>query len=230
MDLNLSPGTLSSLCRLSEEVEVTVSGCFEKFFKNNPPGITEIFSRHRFFIAGAGGLGSNVAHMIVRSGAVDIVIADFDVVSESNLNRQFYFYDQIGMNKTDALCENLIRINPDLRIEKVTGRLSPADFKDYIDASVDLVFECFDNPASKAELTRFCLSERPDLPFVAVSGIGGDGPPEEIKKIRKTENFFIVGDERSDCDELGTLACRVTLAAALQVHAAMDMLKEKTER
>ena len=50
-------------------------------------------------IAGAGGLGSNCALHLVRSGVGRLVIADFDVVNDSNLNRQFYFRDQIGRKK-----------------------------------------------------------------------------------------------------------------------------------
>ena len=46
-------------------------------------------------IAGAGGLGSNCAASLARTGVGKLIIADFDVVSEANLNRQFYFYDQI---------------------------------------------------------------------------------------------------------------------------------------
>ena len=57
-------------------------------------------------IGGAGGLGSNVAVNLVRSGITDIKIADFDVIEQSNLNRQFYFRDQIGQNKVNALYEN----------------------------------------------------------------------------------------------------------------------------
>jgi molybdopterin/thiamine biosynthesis adenylyltransferase len=54
-------------------------------------------------IAGAGGIGSNVAVHLVRSGVESIKIADFDRIEKSNLNRQFYFYDQIGMYKSEAV-------------------------------------------------------------------------------------------------------------------------------
>ena len=54
----------------------------------------------RVGIAGAGGLGSNCAMHLVRSGVKHITIADFDVVNESNLNRQFFFHDQIGQKRS----------------------------------------------------------------------------------------------------------------------------------
>ena len=61
----------------------------------------------RIGIAGVGGIGSNVACMLVRSGLPFLKIIDFDVVDEGNLNRQFYFADQVGMQKVTALSENL---------------------------------------------------------------------------------------------------------------------------
>jgi len=68
-------------------------------------------------IAGEGGLGSNCAMNLVRCGFDNFIIMDFDKIDASNLNRQFYFAEQIGMLKTEALKQNLKRINPDVKIE-----------------------------------------------------------------------------------------------------------------
>jgi sulfur carrier protein ThiS adenylyltransferase len=64
-------------------------------------------------IAGLGGLGSNVAVALVRTGPGRLVLADFDIVEEPNLNRQQYFLDQVGHHKVDACMANLLRIRPD---------------------------------------------------------------------------------------------------------------------
>ena len=63
--------------------------------------------KFRVGIAGAGGLGSNCAIALARSGVGTIVLSDFDVIEEPNLNRQYYFIDQVGMMKTVALKENI---------------------------------------------------------------------------------------------------------------------------
>ena len=68
--------------------------------------IVEIKNHLRKFrvgIAGAGGLGSNCAVALARSGIGTLVISDFDVIEESNLTRQYFFTDQVGMLKTEAL-------------------------------------------------------------------------------------------------------------------------------
>ena len=64
-------------------------------------------SKFKVGIAGAGGLGSNCATALARSGVGTLVIADYDKIEECNLNRQYYFTDQIGKLKTDALKENV---------------------------------------------------------------------------------------------------------------------------
>jgi sulfur carrier protein ThiS adenylyltransferase len=104
----------------------------------------------RIGIAGAGGLGSNCAMNLVRSGFTQFVIVDFDVVEESNLNRQFYFYDQIGRPKVDALKENLLRINPDLSIKPWQLKLDKQNMANIFKACT-VVVEAFDKPRCKAE-------------------------------------------------------------------------------
>ena len=76
-----------------------------------------ILERAKIGVAGLGGLGSNVLSHLVRAGVRRFVAADFDVVSESNLNRQFFFAEQVGRKKTEALAENLRRIDSDLELD-----------------------------------------------------------------------------------------------------------------
>ena len=63
-------------------------------------------------LAGLGGLGSNCAVHLVRTGFRRLVLVDFDLVEPSNLNRQFYFPDQIGQAKASALRDNLRASTP----------------------------------------------------------------------------------------------------------------------
>ena len=95
-------------------------------------------------IAGAGGLGSNVAMLLVRAGMKKLVIADFDTVNESNLNRQFFFRRQLGEKKIDALAANLREIEPDLALELHDVRLTP-DNADFVFAGCQIIVEAFDS-------------------------------------------------------------------------------------
>ena len=63
-------------------------------------------------IVGLGGLGSNIAYMLARAGVGSLILVDFDKVDITNLNRQQYKANQIGLLKTDALSANLKEIAP----------------------------------------------------------------------------------------------------------------------
>ena len=90
-------------------------------------------------IAGAGGLGSNCAFNLVRAGVKNLKIVDFDKVEYSNLNRQFYFIDQAGKNKVEALSENLKRINPDIAVDLLVDRVEAGNIEK-IFSDCDIIF------------------------------------------------------------------------------------------
>lgn len=194
-------------------------------FRANVPGVTPVLRQASAFIGGAGGLGSNVAVMLVRAGIGKLCIVDFDCVSISNLNRQNYGVAQIGRIKVEALRENLLQINPALIVEIHCERLTDKNFSILVPDDVDLIFECFDDPGAKAALCRFALTQRSAIPFIAVSGIGGAGPLENIRTVRKSPTFYLIGDGESDVsDGNGTLSTRVIAAAAAQAHCGIQIL------
>lgn len=171
-------------------------------------------------IAGAGGLGSNVAANLVRSGFCRLKIVDFDSVEASNLNRQFYFLAQTGRPKTEALRENLVRINPDAAIEVLTGRVEAANAAALF-AGCDVVVEALDRPEDKRLLVE-CQLNFPGL-LVAASGLGGWGESDRIRVHRIKENFYLVGDLTTgvapDCPPLAPC---VAIAAAKQADVILS--------
>ena len=151
-------------------------------------------------IAGLGGLGSNVAMMLVRSGVEELVLVDFDCVEESNLNRQIYFRKHIGMKKTEACSEILKMINPDVKLELRDVRLSekniPEIFKD-----CKIVCEALDSAESKAVLAETVLSEMKDVYVVSGCGISGLSTPNTIVTTHKFGKIYVCGDGTSDDTE-----------------------------
>ena len=97
-------------------------------------------------VAGLGGLGSHVSVFLVRAGVGHLHLIDFDKVDLTNLNRQHYFISHLGMDKTEALKEQLLQINPWLDIktscERVTEENIPRLFQ-----KADIICEAFDRPA-----------------------------------------------------------------------------------
>jgi sulfur carrier protein ThiS adenylyltransferase len=165
-----------------------------------------------------------VAVALARSGVGRLLLVDFDVVEPSNLNRQQYFVDQIGMPKVEALAANLARINPYVLCERHAIRLAAADGA-RVFAGCDVVAECFDNPTAKAELAKAMRKHLPGVPLVAVSGIAGYGPATEIVSRRVLGNHFLVGDGASAAQPgTGLLAPRVTVAAGHQANIILRLL------
>lgn len=173
-------------------------------------------------IAGAGGLGSNCALHLVRAGVRRFVICDFDVVSAANLNRQFYFRDQIGQKKIVALAANLRRIEPDLDLDLRDIRVDAAHAADVF-RTCDIVVEAFDTTDAKMALLGALLPR--ERPIVAASGIAGWGRSGDLIVRRIGRNLVMVGDgERGIAPDCPPQAPRVALAAALQANAVISEL------
>lgn len=173
-------------------------------------------------IAGAGGLGSNCALHLVRAGVRRFVICDFDVVSAANLNRQFYFRDQIGQKKIVALAVNLRRIEPDLDLDLRDIRVDAAHAADVF-RTCDIVVEAFDTTDAKMALLGALLPR--ERTIVAASGIAGWGRSGNLIVRRIGRNLVMVGDgERGIAPDCPPQAPRVALAAALQANAVVSEL------
>jgi len=175
-------------------------------------------------VAGLGGLGSVVASSLARAGIGKLIIADFDIVEASNLNRQQYFLSQIGMKKTDAMLENLGRMNPYLEIDSHSIKLDSKSITELF-AQADIISECFDKPEAKQMIVETVLSKMPQKRIVCASGLAGFGRSNIIQTQKLSPKFILVGDCHSGIGEgVGLYAARVGIAANHQANAIIEML------
>ena len=194
-----------------------------EYFAHRDPAVLGVLRKSSVGIAGAGGLGSNVAIALARAGVGRLVIADYDKVEPSNLNRQQYFLDQVGERKVEALRENLLAINPyslyDIHDVRVTRRNAAAIF-----GRVDVLVEAFDKAEAKEMLIEASLSKFPGRPIVAASGLAGYGGNRRVHT-RRLGNLYICGDESSQCPKgISPMAPRVALVAAMQANLVVELL------
>lgn len=183
-------------------------------------------SKYCVGIAGAGGLGSNCAVSLLRTGIGKLVIADFDIVDSSNLNRQFYFKNQVGLPKVKALKENLIAINPDAQIDiyniKLESQNIPELFK-----NCDVIVEAFDKSEMKVMIIETCSINFPEKPLIVGSGLAGWGNNQDIKT-EQYGNLYFCGDFNSEVGEdLPPLAPRVNIVANMQANIVLEILMRK---
>lgn len=180
-------------------------------------------------ICGLGGLGSNIAIALARAGIGKLILIDFDKVDITNLHRQQYKANQIGMCKTEALQNNLKEINPYLETKIHTICLDESNAKDVL-ADADIICEAFDNAEAKANIVNFVLSEMPNKYIVAASGMAGLDSANLIKTRKVSKRFYLCGDEVSDIkDGIGLVSTRVMLCAAHQAHTVLRIIAEEYE-
>lgn len=179
----------------------------------------EKLSSVRIGIAGAGGLGSNCAMHLVRAGVRHLVIADFDTVSEANMNRQFFFRDQIGRKKVEALEDNLRRIEPELKLDMRDIKLDKSNTKQTF-SGCDIIVEALDVAKEKSMLLHALLPL--GKPIIAASGIAGWGNSLDVSLRRIGKNLVLIGDTTSDiASGLAPQSPRVGIAAAMQANAVI---------
>jgi sulfur carrier protein ThiS adenylyltransferase len=178
----------------------------------------------RVGIVGIGGLGSNVAWMLTRAGVGTIVFADHDRVDAGNLERQFYFTDQVGMEKTAALADNLRRISTTVVLEGFQAHIDE-DNLGRIFEGVDVLVEAVDSAHDKAMIVAAASEQLPGVPIVAASGIAGYGSPNDIITRHLMGDVWMVGDLVSEVSaEHPLFAGRVAVAAGHQAHMTVRIL------
>ena len=164
-------------------------------------------------VVGLGGLGSNVAMWLARLGVGHLLLYDFDKVELSNLNRQYYFLEDVGKYKAEALLAKLQQVNPYGDYQSKVARLTEANLEELL-APAHIICEALDKAEAKAMLVNSVLEKFPDKYLVAASGLAGleDSASMTVRQI--TPRFYLCGDGHSDFHDLPLCGARVGLCAA----------------
>ena len=187
------------------------------------PGIAEKLKKASVGLAGCGGLGSTAAIALARAGVGRLVIADFDVVEPSNLNRQQYFVSHIGLPKVEALKEIIKKADPFTKVESHHLRIVPENVESLF-GKCDVIIEAFDMADQKQMLAETVLSKLPQIPLIIGSGMAGYGA-NNLLRTRKAGNLYLCGDEQSEAGPgFGLMAPRVGMAACMQANQALEIL------
>ncbi len=182
------------------------------------------FSESRVAVCGLGGLGSNIAIALARAGGGTLILIDYDRVDISNLNRQQYKANQVGLPKTEALASNLLEIAPYLTLVTHTVRISEHNLAELL-FDADVICEAFDLAKEKAMLVNGCLERLPNACVVAASGMAGLASANAIRTRKITERFYLCGDGISGQECIpGLISTRVMLCAAHQAHTVLRIL------
>ncbi len=177
-------------------------------------------------IAGCGGLGSNCAVALARAGLGRLVIADFDRVEQSNLNRQYFFRDQVGQPKVSALKDNIARIDPLTEVVANEILLTPENIPG-IFRDCDVIVEAFDRADMKQMIVEVVLENMPDTPLICGIGLAGWGDNDNLTT-KRSDMIYICGDgTREVNDQYPPLAPRVGIVANMEANLVLEILLGK---
>ena len=195
----------------------------EEYFSKRDPIAFPLWQKATIGIAGAGGLGSNIALSLARAGTGTLIIADYDIVTLENLNRQQYTLAQIGKLKVEALAENIYSFNPFITLVLHPVKITSANFN-AIFGNADLLIEALDEAEQKEMPISCWASNYPNKHLIAASGLAGFGKNASIH----TEHYgflHIVGDMKSELKpEISPVATRVAVVANMQANLALELI------
>lgn len=198
----------------------------EDLLKRNVKGISKKLKKTRVCILGLGGLGSNVAILLARSGIGFLKLVDFDTIEASNLNRQQYRVSHIGIKKTEAMKSIIREINPFVEVDILDIKVDRENIYSIV-GDIEIVVEAFDRAETKAMILEELLTDKNKI-VVSASGMAGLGSANEIVTRKIKDNFYLIGDNYSDYEEYsGIMSTRVMICAAHQANMVLRLILEE---
>lgn len=140
-------------------------------------------------VLGCGGVGGYVLEALVRSNIGRVIIVDYDVIAESNINRQIIALEStIGLKKVDVLEKRLKDINSNCEIIKIDKFIDEENILELFNYEIDFFVDACDTVRTKKAVILQCLSKK--IKFISCMGTGNKLDPSklEIVDIRKTNN------------------------------------------
>lgn len=175
----------------------------------------------KVLVVGAGGLGSPVLTYLAAAGIGHITIVDYDVVTESNLNRQFlYGTNDIGKEKGHLAGEKLRSLNPAVDITIVRAKIDEENIMDII-RGIDIVIDCVDSVSARLVVNSACLKQNIPLVEGGVCQFYG-----YVMCIRRQSACLRCIDYRQEEKPANTpvIGCTAGVIGSLQVNECIKIL------
>ena len=152
----------------------------------------ERLGQARIIVCGAGALGSSLVDNLVRHGVQHLSVIDMDRVEEHNIGTQVYDQNDIGAWKAEVMQARCFRATG-IEIEATAKQLTERNINKLLRAA-DLVFDTFDNSASRRLVTDHCRESALSCLHLGVNADYGE--------VRWNETYRVPGDvlEGNACD------------------------------
>lgn len=162
---------------------------FSRFCKVVGEDKFSIINSKSVLILGVGGVGGFVAETLARSGIGKLILVDFDIIDETNINRQIIALEStIGMKKVDVLEKRIKDINSSCEIIKIDKFIDLENINELFYYDIDYFVDACDTMSIKKAIIKVCIEKK--IPFISSMGTGNKLDPSklEIVDIRNTIN------------------------------------------
>lgn len=191
----------------------------------------------RMLVIGAGALGSAVLYYLAGAGIGTIGIADSDVVSLSNLQRQIiHTTEAVGTSKLESAKASILSLNPEVNVILHEGYVNPFNIREII-SNYDFILDCTDNFETKFLINDACVLEKKAFSHAGVLRFGGQLMTYVPKKgpcLRCLLGDIPKREEILTCSEAGILGaiagivgCNQALEAIKYITGAGELLTGK---
>ena len=177
-------------------------------------------------LIGVGGLGSPSAMYLAAAGVGHLIIADFDKVELSNLQRQVIHHtDDIGEFKVDSAKAKMLAINPTIKITTVKD-LSENNLNAWV-AKADVVLDGTDNFDTRFKINQACVTET--TPLVSAAVIRFEGQLSVFKGYDSDQPCYqclysTEGNSDENCTDNGILAPVAGMLGTMQALQAIKVV------
>ena len=141
----------------------------------------EKLSSSTLVVFGIGGVGSYAVEALARSAIGNLILVDFDMISESNINRQIHSLEAtVGKNKVDVMKERIESINSNCNVTAVQKIINEENIEEFFrDKKIDFVLDAIDMMRAKISLIEYCYEN--NLNIISSMGFGNKMNPEMIE-------------------------------------------------
>jgi len=180
-------------------------------------------------IIGVGAIGSHIATNLARLGIKNLTLWDFDNVEDHNIPNQIFFETQLNFEKTQAVKEILLQINPDINIE-IRGKYTNEELKGYIFVcvdSIDVRNEIYKNNKYNMDIITVCDTRMSLETGQVYNAIWSN--PKQQKALFDASDFkkSEIEEPVSACGTKLAVLPTVQLAALIATSSFIQFIKEQ---
>lgn len=202
----------------------------ERFSRHIKAGIKQaLIRKYSCCVVGVGGLGTVVVQKLAFLGVKDLSLVDMDRVTESNLNRQFFYETDLGKFKVDATKEKILQLNSGVRILTYHDRVQNvlAALK-----NAEVIFDCLDNLETRSFLNQYCVKNKKVLIHGGCSDVNGEvmlyNPKLKLSCLDCLP--YPATEEKRSCADFDAAICTTNgIVANLQVDAFINLTQKNND-